>query len=556
MDTEKRQCQQCKGPFTIEPDDFSFYEKMGVPAPPWCPECRFRRRSVFRNEQTLYKRTCALCGASTLSMYHPRSPYTVYCVDCWLSDRWDPFDYGQTYDPNTPFFEQMGELLRRVPKAGIFYSSDTGPVINSEYINFAGGAKDCYFVFNSSPQNENCAYGRGLSKSRDVFDAYFCDSVERVYEAVNVHRSQGIAWGTNVVDSLDSAYLHNCAGCSRCFGCVNLRHKTYHFLNEPLVKAEYEKRVRGVMGSHTKTEEFKRQFKKFVLRFPHRAHQNLRSVNVTGDYIFDSKECADCFEIGHSENLRHSFAAKFAKDSYDITGHGRYSELLLEGVAVGTSTRVIGSWWTTSSHDIEYCFGIRSCADCVGCDSVRNAQFCVLNKRYDAAAYRQLRKHIVAELRTQNQYGSYFPPSLAPFAYNEAIGQDNLPLAKDEALNFGFRWEDDLPMTRDTETLVPEHIPNHIRDVTDAITKEILVCVDCGRNYRIIPMELQFYRTMILPIPRRCFFCRHADRLRQRGPMKIYDRTCAKCGAAIKTSYAPDRPEMIYCERCYNAEVA
>jgi len=43
--------------------------------------------------------------------------------------------------------------------------------------------------------------------------------------------------------------------------------------------------------------------------------------------------------------------------------------------------------------------------------------------------------------------------------------------------------------------------------------------------------------------------------LKQLNPMQIYDRQCDKCGVEIKTSYAPDRPEIIYCEKCYQQEV-
>ena len=110
-------------------------------------------------------------------------------------------------------------------------------------------------------------------------------------------------------------------------------------------------------------------------------------------------------------------------------------------------------------------------------------------------------------------------------------------------------------MTKGKETLLSEKIPNHINDVLDSIADQVLACIDCSRNYRITKAELQFYRQMILPIPRRCFFCRHRDRIMRRGPMALYGRKCAKCGKAIKTSYAPDRPEIVYCEQCYNAEV-
>jgi hypothetical protein len=52
---EKKECQNCNQSFLIEPDDFSFYEKIKVPAPTWCPECRMIRRMTWRNERSLFK---------------------------------------------------------------------------------------------------------------------------------------------------------------------------------------------------------------------------------------------------------------------------------------------------------------------------------------------------------------------------------------------------------------------------------------------------------------------------------------------------------------------
>ena len=43
MNSEIRQCQNCKQDFTIEPDDFGFYEKIKVPPPTFCPLCRAQR---------------------------------------------------------------------------------------------------------------------------------------------------------------------------------------------------------------------------------------------------------------------------------------------------------------------------------------------------------------------------------------------------------------------------------------------------------------------------------------------------------------------------------
>ena len=147
------------------------------------------------------------------------------------------------------------------------------------------------------------------------------------------------------------------------------------------------------------------------------------------------------------------------------------------------------------------------------------------------------------------------PPTLAPFGYNETIGQDNMPLSREEAIAQGFRWEDDIPRTQGKETLPPENMPDDINDAPDGITNEILKCVSCGYNYKIIPAELRFYRQMILPVPRQCFWCRHRGRLHRRGPFKLYFRECDRCHKSIETTYASDRPETVYCESCYQQEI-
>ncbi|HDY73333.1 MAG TPA: hypothetical protein ENH86_02055 [Candidatus Jorgensenbacteria bacterium] len=555
MNTETKQCNKCKEAFIIEIDDFAFYEKMGVPAPVLCPSCRFQRRCLFRNEMTLYNRTCALCGKSVISMYNPKSPYTVWCHKCWDSDVWDPYSYGQKYDPSRPFFEQLGELLRRVPKKTTVTSSGAGPNINSDYANMAGGNKNCYFVFNTG-NCEETMYSRGLRQCRDTVDAYFGNDIERCYETVNVQESSGVMWGQNVTGSLDSTFLLNCSGCSNCFGCVNLRNKSYHFFNEPLSKDEYKKRVKAVVGSYAGTEEMRRKFEEFALKHPRRENSNLKTVNSTGNYLFESKNLSDCFEASKCEDCKYGFSIKLAKDSYDSIGYGYSSELLLECVAVGYAQHIIGSYWVEmDSQDVAYSFAIRNGKYCFGCDGLKGAEYCILNTRYEKEEYERLRERIVEELKAADEYGLFLPPALAPFAYNETVGQDNMPLTKKEALAAGFRWEDELQMTKGKETMVPDDIPDHIKDVPKSITDEVLKCVSCERNYRITPSELRFYQKMIIPVPRKCFYCRHADRLNRRGPMKIFDRTCDMCSKQIKTVYAPDRKEIVYCEQCYQSEI-
>lgn len=552
---QARTCRNCQSAFTVEPDDFGFYEKMGVLPPTHCPDCRMKHRLLWRNERTFYKQSCDLCGKSIVTIYHPRHPAPIYCFECYHSDKWDPLTYGVVYNPARPFFEQFGKLLARVPKAATHVGTGGDVNVNSEYVNFAGGNKNCYLLFNST-QNEDCGYSRGIIKSRSAYDVYFADQVERCYEGVNVNKSNGVWWSQNAVDCLDSYFLLNCADCRHCFGCVNLRHKSYYFWNEPLEKGEWERRVSEVVGSYEKTEAAKKRFEEFVLKFPRKENNNLKTSNCSGDYIFESKNCESCFEAFGCEDCKYGFSIKLAKDCYDIVGRGIKSELLLETVAVGHGcSRVIGSWSGEGSHDIDYSFDMRGCSYCVGCVGLKHAEYCILNRKYSEDEYHAVRGKIIAELKEKRLYGSYLPAALCPFAYNETLAQENFPLTKAQAQGEGFPWEDDIPRTKDKETLTLEKIPDHIRDVPDSVVNETLKCVSCGYNYRIIPAELAFYKQMTIPLPRKCFNCRYLDRIRRRGPMRIFDRKCVKCAKDIKTTYAPDRPEIVYCESCYQSEV-
>ena len=78
----------------------------------------------------------------------------------------------------------------------------------------------------------------------------------------------------------------------------------------------------------------------------------------------------------------------------------------------------------------------------------------------------------------------------------------------------------------------------------------------CTNAFKIVPAELQFYKQKNLPLPRLCPNFRHYERLKYRNPMRLYKRSCSNgCGREFQTSYAPDRPEKVYCEQCYQAEV-
>ena len=432
--SENKNCQNCKQDFTIEPDDFSFYEKMKVPVPNICPTCRFQMKALFRNETTLYSgRECDLCKKSIITMYNPKSPYIIYCRDCFYSDKWDPRHYALDYDPSQSFIDQMKELLIKVPKINLYSTSGEGPNINSEYISMASGCKNCYLVFNTSVAEE-LMYSRGVRDGRDSSDIYFGTSFERCYESINIQQSSGVIFGQNIISCVDCTFILNGSGLTNCFGCVNLRNKSNCWFNEQLTHEEYTLRLKGVLGSYSKMEEMRGKFKEFSLQFPRKENNNLKTIDSTGDYLFECKNVQDSFEVTKSEDCRYLFSSKSIKDSLGTIGYGTSCERLLEVVATGHSINVIGSYGPENCRDILYGFYIKNCQNCIGCDALQNAKFSILNKEYSRDEYEKIREKIITELSNNGMYGLIMPPLIAPFAYNETIAQDNFPLSKEEAL--------------------------------------------------------------------------------------------------------------------------
>ena len=175
MQTQTKNCQNCKADFTIEPEDFEFYEKIKVSTPKMCPRCRAQFRLAFRNERVFYKRPCDKCKRDVISMYSPNKPYPVWCHECWFADDWDATEYGQGYDSTHPFLEQFQEVYNKVPKVALIYVRS----MNSEYVNISADNKDCYMLVESS-NNERCIHSYWAQQCRDSVDISF-SSQARTY---------------------------------------------------------------------------------------------------------------------------------------------------------------------------------------------------------------------------------------------------------------------------------------------------------------------------------------------------------------------------------------
>jgi CxxC-x17-CxxC domain-containing protein len=110
-------------------------------------------------------------------------------------------------------------------------------------------------------------------------------------------------------------------------------------------------------------------------------------------------------------------------------------------------------------------------------------------------------------------------------------------------------------MPKASKIIPAEKLPERISAIPDDILEWAIQCEVTKRPFKIVSQELEFYRRMELPVPRLHPDERHRRRLALRNPRRLWKRTCQKCGKEMETTYAPERPETVYCEECYLKEV-
>ncbi len=581
MESQTKICQNCKKEFVIEPDDFAFYEKIKVPAPTFCPLCRAQRRILWRNEHFLYKRKSDFSGKEIFSSYSPEFNGKVYENDAWFGDQWNPLDYGVDVDFSKPFLSQVKDLLKNVPTKSL----EVVRAIDSDYCNNATAPKNCFLFFNLT-LCEDCMYGNGGDNLKDCIDVSHATKCELVYEGFWLMRSNRIFFSAQCEDSSDIYFSRSLRGCMYCFGCVNLRNKKYHIFNKAYTKEEYFKGLEKYnTGSYSALQEIIAQSKNFWLLFPNKFMEGTHNTDVSGEYISYSKNVKDSYLVQGGENLRYCqyLLTPPNKDCYDHSIWGAGNELTYECDQCGLGTnniRFCEKCWPNVKN-LEYCICCGPSSDLFGCVGVRNKQYCILNKQYTKEEYEKLVPKIIAHMNEMPyvdkkgrvyKYGEFFSAELSTFAYNETIAQEHFPLTKETAAENGYSWLD-MQERNYKITMQPENLPDHIKDVADAITQEVVSCAHkgecndgCTVAFRITQRELDFYRKQNLPLPRLCFYCRLAEREKQRNSIRLWHRQCmcdkpnhnhkGRCPNEFETSYAPDRPEIVYCEQCYNSEVA
>ena len=573
---ETKTCKQCSKEFVVTDDDLAFYKKISptfagktfeIPAPTLCSRCRYQRRMVVRNVKNLHKRKCDLCQKEIVSMYSPdKMDIKIYCRECWWSDKWDPTDYAKEYNPNDSFFDQVIKLKKKVPMPALMHVNSE----NSDFVNFANDNKNCYLVFLAG-NNEDVYYGYWSEYSKSCVEITYTNHSELCYEVIGGEDCYRVFYGRDINSCRDSYFIEDCQQCRDCILCSGLKNKQYYFENKSLSEEKYEEKKKQFLAKFEENlEKYKAKFEEIILQKPKRFAQVIKTENCSGDFIFRSKNCLDCFNLFECENCYHSQDLRQAKDSYDITGFGIPIELSYESQNIGLGSSrcnfVSFAYQLSDSYYCEHCYHASNLFGCIGMKS--HEQYCILNKKYSREEYESLIVKIIEKMIQDDEWGEFFPAKCTIFGYNETMAFDYLPVSREEAIQLGYRWQEknfDIDFKGPFYEPKPIDVYKNDKNERDNLLSGVLKCQKTGRPYKIIPHELLFYIKNDLQIPKIHYDVRMQERFNLRNPNILYHRQCmceetghnheGQCKVEFETTYTPDRKERVYCEKCYQKSV-
>lgn len=544
-------CKNCNNAFEVTDEDRKFYEMFDVPEPDKCPEHRMQQRLVFRNERNLYQRKCGLSGRSMITTYGPETPFPVYDQEAWYGDGWEATEYGQDYDFNRSFFEQFEEVYNKVPRVGLLNQKAD----NSAYCNYANENKNCYLMFGGH-YNEDTLYSTYTYKAKSSMECHVLNESELCYEMIDSSSCYSSSYLHESASSNNCYFSYFLEGCNDCLFSSNLYKKQYYVLNELHTKEEYEAKLSGLdLGSYEAMQSYIAKFYDMKNRMIHRATDQLNSEGSIGSNVLNSKNVYHGFNTNEAEDARYLMGGMntHLKNSMDTSFIGYdMSELLYQCINCNGDHKAmfcVSVWHSAEIYYSELCM---DSTDLFGCVGLKNKKYCILNKQYTKEEYEELKKKIIEKMKADGEWGQFFPMSLSAFPYNKSVANEYIPLEKEEAIELGLKWEDPDPKEYRPQTY---EIPDHIKDVKPDILEAVLACVDCGKNYKIVQLELSLYKNKNHPIPRKCPDCRHLERVKHWRKLKLWQRKCDKCGNEVPSTYAPEEPITVYCEPCHSAMI-
>lgn len=578
----KTQCKYCTKDMILEDSDFEIYDKFS-PVINWkkypikpqsvCSDCFEQRRLSFRNKRNLYKRKCDFSGKEMISLYSPNKKYKIYNKDVWWSDKWNALDYAMIFDENKWFFDQLDELVHNVPFPNLSIVNSE----NSEYNDGLVNSKNAYMCFWNN-NLEDAYYTEESRLVKDSSDIWWSSEIEKSYECIDSANMFNSKYCSNWSNCSNTIFCKRCNNCHNCFMCYGIEWKKFHILNKEYTEEEYKLRMKDIdLSDYDKLKSYKKMYRDFELTIPHVNLQTYAAENCMWDYVYNSKNAFNCFNVVWVQDCKNLYEWWRCSNVYDSSFVYDLEWPVIGSVNVFMNSKNVffSEYIYDNSFNIFYSFNLKSCKNCFWCVWLVGKEYCIFNRQYKMEDYAVEVERIIKTMMKNDIWWEFFPCFLSRFWYNETEANEYYPLtppsipplkgegrmfqfspfsSKGKGLGIGvFNWSNYIQPLPKVDKIIPASLlPSKTQDIPDDILNRALKCEETGKPYRINKAELKFYRDNKLSIPRFHYDTRYKHRLLSKNQRILYDRKCDKCKKEIKTTYEPERPEIVYCETCYN----
>ena len=234
------------------------------------------------------------------------------------------------------------------------------------------------------------------------------------------------------------------------------------------------------------------------------------TANCTGDYIYHSKNCYQCFDTRHTEDSGYIYQANLdtgTRDCWDCGPIPTSMDLCYDTVYVDYCFECRHLYWTSRLKNCEWCCNCMDSENLFGCHYLKNKQkkFYIVNKEVEESYYREKTKEIDKELKEMGIYTLY--------------------------------------------DLLYKDLPSKKIEIRDDV--RVRKCELCSENFNLCDAEIAFYKKYDIMFPIYCPDCRYNQRARLRNERKMYKRTCDSCKQTLISTYPADSKFIVYCLSCW-----
>ena len=199
------------------------------------------------------------------------------------------------------------------------------------------------------------------------------------------------------------------------------------------------------MKSDLDTHKLRGILKNFSEKYPKKAIHGTQNENVSGQYISNSKNVHESYNIRECWDISYCDRMAHAKNCMDISSLGEGLEWAYDSVSIGINTNNCLFSFTAviNCQNVMYCDTAYSAKNAFGCVCLKQSENMILNKSYTKHEYDQKVGKIIDHMMSAGEWGEFFPLNISPFDYHESVAAEQYSLSRDEAQKLSVNWSHD-----------------------------------------------------------------------------------------------------------------